>query len=441
MAVSKKDLAIALGIFLLALSLRLPFVGYPDKVMFDEGLNASFALRVAERVPYFDIHPPLMPMINAPAFENTVPKSASFDIPYARPFPSHIPYVRMRSMAAAAGSLLVAVIFLLAKAIYKKNTHALIAAGLVLFDNALVVYSRVILPDTYLLLFGFAGVLFSIYAGVSEKKWPRYVCLLLAGIFLGLSASVKWTGLGFSGAAAFFFLRQRQWRPVLFICPVIAFTYIAITVAFFANFPVIPDEIAKPAMESPGKALEKTFLDIKYPALGIGNTLMYIPQHLKNMFRANEYWEGGWHTTATRPYQWPLGTALLFYMSGQNTRIELRHNFIGLFSALTAFLAASLLLLLKKRAAPAGFDYFWMQFLITAALMQYIPLFFIGRALFMYHYFAALVFGYLLIPSVLLFFLGALPIYWQKRALLIFWCCVFAGFLILAPSTYGIALR
>ena len=172
----KEKIAIAV---LLALSLATHFAwfGYPDMTVFDEVHFGKFLSAYFTHAYYFDIHPPLGKLILAGwgwlwGFQPGFSFSNIGDV-----FPDNT-YMALRFLPSLAGSLLPLVIYFIARKL-KMGWPAALAAGLfVALDNALVVQSRLILLDSFLLLFGFGAVLCWLN---SRDKPNRYPWLLAAG--------------------------------------------------------------------------------------------------------------------------------------------------------------------------------------------------------------------------------------------------------------------
>ena len=188
----KEKIAIAV---LLALSLATHFAwfGYPDMTVFDEVHFGKFLSAYFTHAYYFDIHPPLGKLILAGwgwlwGFQPGFSFSNIGDV-----FPDNT-YMALRFLPSLAGSLLPLVIYFIARKL-KMGWPAALAAGLfVALDNALVVQSRLILLDSFLLLFGFGAVLCWLN---SRDKPNRYPWLLAAGVLGAMAMSIKWTGAAF----------------------------------------------------------------------------------------------------------------------------------------------------------------------------------------------------------------------------------------------------
>ncbi|MDP9069371.1 MAG: phospholipid carrier-dependent glycosyltransferase [Actinomycetota bacterium] len=109
-----------------------------------------------------------------------------------------------RISAAVAGTITVALLFLLARRLLRSTLGASLAAGLLAIDLLHFVESRIAMLDVFVPLFGVAAVLFLVYdrdwlfAGArGEAAGPRLLqrpWRIAAGIAAGLAVASKWSG-------------------------------------------------------------------------------------------------------------------------------------------------------------------------------------------------------------------------------------------------------
>jgi len=194
----KTGLIIILILFGLALLTRFFYFNFPAEVVFDEVHFGSFIRSYFTHENYFDIHPPLGKLIIAgfakisranlseDGFKNIGHEYNKNDL------------FAMRFLPALMSVLFVLIIYFFALKLTGAKTAAFVAAFMVLFDNALIVHSRFVLLDIFLLSFGFLAFYFLLIQGeksfdkLRTRKWLQIV---LAGLFLGMCFSIKWTGL------------------------------------------------------------------------------------------------------------------------------------------------------------------------------------------------------------------------------------------------------
>ncbi|MFH1451133.1 MAG: phospholipid carrier-dependent glycosyltransferase, partial [bacterium] len=177
----------------LAFLTRFWHLGVPAEVVFDEVHFGKFISAYFQHEFYFDIHPPLGKMMIA-GFARIFSYEPASD--FLQIGDSYDPLI-LRFLPAFFGSLLVGLIYLLARQTGITPKFAFFAGFLALFDNALLIQSRFILLDIFLLFFGFAGIYIFLVSRACPKKQGRIIFAVLSAIFIGLSFSVKWTGLSF----------------------------------------------------------------------------------------------------------------------------------------------------------------------------------------------------------------------------------------------------
>ena len=103
-----------------------------------------------------------------------------------------------RFMGNLAGILMIPVMYILAKKLFKNIKWAFLGAALMMFDNFHFVHTRIALIDGFQVLFVLLSVLFmKMYMDVGKdgpfKKKAKY--LLLSGTFIGCAIATKWNAL------------------------------------------------------------------------------------------------------------------------------------------------------------------------------------------------------------------------------------------------------
>ncbi len=160
---------------------------------FDEIYFARSAYEYANGLSAMEwVHPPLGKLIMA--------------IPVAIMGMSTFSY---RLMGVIAGILMVPVLYIFAKRIFKKTKWASLAGILMTFDSFRYTQSRLGTVDTILVLFIMLSALFMYQYLLLDKKddmKPKLINLGLSGLFIGCAIATKWTGLyaGLALAVTFF---------------------------------------------------------------------------------------------------------------------------------------------------------------------------------------------------------------------------------------------
>ncbi|PFH50266.1 glycosyltransferase family 39 protein [Amanita thiersii Skay4041] len=183
----------------LSFALRFYKINHPDQVVFDEVHFGKFAAYYISREYYFDVHPPLAKLLFGLAgwfvgfdgkfyFENIGDSYTD----------NHVPYVGMRALPAILGSLTVPVVYAIMKESGYSTVIAAFSALLVLFDNAHVAQSRLILLDAMLIFF----MSLTIYSYIRFRKL-RYrnftiewwTWLIATGTFMACTWASKVNGI------------------------------------------------------------------------------------------------------------------------------------------------------------------------------------------------------------------------------------------------------
>ncbi|CAA9965679.1 dolichyl-phosphate-mannose-protein mannosyltransferase 1 [Pyrenophora teres f. maculata] len=186
-----------------ATAVRLFRIQQPTSVVFDEVHFGGFASKYIKGRFFMDVHPPLAKLLITLAgwlggFDGDFDfKDIGKD--YLEP---KVPYVTMRMLPAICGVLTIPTMFLTLKAAGCRTTTAALGAGLVIFDNALVTQSRLILLDSPLIIFtALTALAWTCFMNQHEQgpakafKPSWWFWLTATGVGLGATVSVKWVGL------------------------------------------------------------------------------------------------------------------------------------------------------------------------------------------------------------------------------------------------------
>ena len=166
---------------------------YMNSLYFDEIYHARSAYEYVNGIDCFEwSHPPLGKLIMA--FPLLIFGYSPFTV---------------RLMGNLAGILLIPVMYILCKKIFKNRLYALLGALLMMFDNMHFAHTRIALVDSFEVLFILLSVLFMVdYLSTKKtdnfKKKAKY--LLLSGTFIGCAIATKWNaGYAAIGLAIVFF--------------------------------------------------------------------------------------------------------------------------------------------------------------------------------------------------------------------------------------------
>ncbi|KAL5604394.1 hypothetical protein BROUX41_002366 [Berkeleyomyces rouxiae] len=188
---------------LLAAGVRLFRIYQPDSVVFDEVHFGGFATKYIKGRFFMDVHPPLAKMLIALAGWLAGFKG-DFDFKeigkdYVEP---RVPYVAMRLFPAICGILLAPTMFLTIKASGCRTTTAVLGSLAIVFENGLLTQARLILLDSPLMIAtAFTALSFTSFTNQHEQGPAKafdlswWFWLIMTGLGLGITASIKWVGL------------------------------------------------------------------------------------------------------------------------------------------------------------------------------------------------------------------------------------------------------
>lgn len=409
---TKRYLLIILGVSLFT---HFAFFGHPAETVFDEVHFGKFVSGYFTGEYFFDIHPPLGKLIIA-----GVAKISGFQPGFSfetigQEFPDDS-YKWLRLLPSLAGTLLPVVVFLIALRIGVSHKFAFLAGLLVVFENALLAQSRFILLDSFLLLFGFLGLLFFLKFRSSNSN--HY--FLLSTFFAALAGSVKWTGLGFLGLIGIFYLVDllRSEQKIKLFLKGAVFLAIIPFIIYLSVF-----SIHFSLLDKPGSG--DAFHPANFQQMNIFSKFVELNTEL---YTSNARL-GASHPYTSEWFQWPFMNKPIFYWDGNDgARIYLIGNPLVWWLSTLAAIYFLTSIPKKLKSMPSGYS-----LLAFGYLLNWLPFIFIGRVMFLYHYFTSLIFAIL----ILCFQLDRL----KNR---IAFNAVLAGsitlFLFFSPLTYGFSI-
>ncbi|KAG4303691.1 hypothetical protein PCANB_000074 [Pneumocystis canis] len=186
-------------IFILSILTRFYYIKHPSEVVFDEVHFGKFLSLYLKRSYFFDVHPPFTKLLYA-FFGWIIGYDGHFLFEkigdsYIK---NQVPYILLRSLPALLGSMVVPLVFLIMKDSGHSLLSSTLAASFVLFDNAQVAQSRLILLDSIFIFLMTSSIY--CYIRFSKLKYCRFSLnwwkwLILTGIFLSCTISTKYVGL------------------------------------------------------------------------------------------------------------------------------------------------------------------------------------------------------------------------------------------------------
>ncbi|RGB36070.1 glycosyltransferase family 39 protein [Rhizophagus diaphanus] len=191
--------AILAVLTILSFVTRYHNIDYPSQVVFDEVHFGKFASYYLKRAYFFDVHPPLAKLMFAGmGYLLGYDGHFEFDNIGDDYIENDVPYVGLRALPATLGALFVPLTYMIMIESGYPIITAIFAAALVLFDNALICQTRLILLDSMLVFF----MLCTFYSYIRfyklrmrefSNEW--WIWLVASGVSLGLTIGVKMVGL------------------------------------------------------------------------------------------------------------------------------------------------------------------------------------------------------------------------------------------------------
>jgi dolichyl-phosphate-mannose-protein mannosyltransferase len=418
-----------IAVAVIGLLTHAAFFGHPNSAVFDEVHFGKFISAYYTGEYYFDIHPPLGKLIIA-GFVKPFGFQPGFSFTnIGDHYPDRM-YLLLRLLPTLAGAALAPLLFLLARELGLSPPAAFLAGTLTALDNALLVQSRLILLDAFLLLFGFGAILCYARWRNGGSKW----LLLSAGALAGGAASIKWTALTFLaiiGAMELAHLwkdrhgTSRQRLVSVAIALVLAPLIIYIS-SFVMHFSLLPragsgDGFMSTAFQK--RLTDGPYTDTDIEPRGLGASIIELN---REMYRSNQRLTAN-HPYSSAWYTWPVMKRPIFYWVQGNARIYLLGDPV-IWHLSTIAVGGALWLLIRRRGNHL------LPVLLGGYALNFIPFAAIGRVMFLYHYFTALLFAILILA------------WWTDRRahtvpfVLGITGLAVVGFLLFAPLSYGLDL-
>ena len=430
---SKKASLIIL--ILVSIAVHFAFFGHPNETVFDEVHFGKFVSAYYTHDYYFDIHPPGGKLIIAGFAKlfHFTPEYSFAEI--GQPFPDH-KYLALRFLPVVAGTLLPIVIYFLALELGFSIMGAFGAGIFITLENALVTQSRYILLDPFLLVFGFSALLFY-FRWRRTHKIPNLILMAILG---GLSVSIKWTGLAFLGFAGV--------MELIDIIPAISFKRIINLILYFLVIPFVlyfsifaihftilnksgdGDAFMTPAFQS----------TLRGSAYANDTSLKPLNMFQKFIELNVEMYHANQTLTATHPYSskwytWPFMIRPIYYWDHNSTTTPTESKIYLIGNPLVWWASTVAILYLLLSSLNRNFFKNKTVIIILAGyFINYLPFIGIGRVMFLYHYFASLIFAILALAYL---------IDRQRFSKRVFIACIALyalAFLYFAPLSYGLPL-
>ncbi len=413
-----KPYVIACILFIIAFGVRIFLFAHPQQFVFDEVYFINFTSHYSAGTFYFDQHPPLGKLLLYGFAKligfNGIPGTPSIGDPFVNNF-----YIYLRLLPILFGSLIPPLIFLLARKLNLSLLASTLIGILLVVENSLITESKFVLIDSFLIVGGFASLLLYLSSRNS------FMMKVYAGICLGFTIDIKWTGVAFAGMIGLLEIYQiwkssEKIRYILtsFFCFCIIPIIIYVS-SFALHFKLLPHP-------GPGNAfMSQEFNDGK-------STFIQKFFELNTVMLTTNSTMVAVHPYGTPWYSWPVFIRGIFYWEGKGSEsgmIYLMANPFVYWTALMAFFALTLLVVMRKiYRTQTSF------ILLCGFCANLLPFALITRPMFLYHYLSALIFAVLSLGFVLDTTES------RKKKIVIFFFLVVGAlsfYIYFSPLTYG----
>ena len=334
-------------------------ISYLNSSYFDEIYFARTAYNYLNNEETYEwTHPPLGKMIQA--------------IPVIL-FNKMAPFY-YRLMGNIAGIIMIFIMYLLGIELFKKRKWAIVSSLLMFFETSHFVQTRMGTVDSFLILF----IMLAIYFMIRHitKKETKYN-LFLSGLFFGLSMCVKWTGAlgGLALAIIYFydFIKNKRNIKKTLLYGTIYFVIIPLIIYTSIYFIYPKNRVA--------------YTD-SYKAI-IDQTEMMYNYHSK--LTDDHFFSSDWYT-------WPISYKPVWYYEQEYSyvtkgTITAIGNIVIWWLGIIAVLYLPYRIIKKKELESI--------ILLITVLSLWLPYIFIGRVMFLYHYFPVVPFITLAVVKLL----------------------------------------
>ncbi len=417
----KSSLFLVSILFCLSFTTHFLYFGHPSEVVFDEIYYGQSASHYIVGESWFSGHPPFgQVLLGAVGSFGEGNNSGAFGKIGDNLSGTNFRWLRL--LPTVAGTILPIIIFFLCLELGLPKMSSFLAGLAVILENSLLLESRLVLLDIFLVFFGFLGLY--LYLLSRRKKSLFLLCCALASVTSAIA--IKWTGVSFLAliwCLEFFkFLKFKKFQTV-------TFQKISKAILLYAIFPFaiyfclfIPYYLRVEQNLSASGAIQ-SFVDNNKHLWDYQSTL-----------KEPHPYQSNW-------YEWPIMKRPIFYWTLKDTKnpayIYLIGNpFIYWFSSL-AFLWFFVSFVWKKLIKKCTNINQTDLFLILGFLGNLLPFVLISRLLFLYHYLPALIFSII----CLAFWLEKIRIKkWGVFTIITIFILFTTSFLYFSPLTYGIPL-
>lgn len=307
-----------------------------------------------------------------------------------------------RFMGTLFGVLMLPIFYLFAKKMFKETWISAVTTILFAFDFMHYVQTRIATIDVFVTLFIILAYFF-MYCYTRKSFYDTrlrdtFIPLGLCGIAMGLSWACKWTGVYASAGLCvlFFATMLRRFREYSYAIKhpgqeTAGISHRHITESFHKNFFKTIGFCCIFFVAVPAVIYVLSYIPFQD---GTDHGLLQrVVDNAKNMFSYHSNLDST-HPYSSTWYEWPIMTRPIFYYSGE-TAAGLKEGISAFGNPLVWWMGIPAFLMVLYLAVMGGDRK--CRFLSIAYLSQYLPWVFIGRIVFIYHYFPSVPFVVMMI--------------------------------------------
>ena len=415
-----------------SITVHFAFFGHPGSLVFDEVHFSRFVSAYSTGEYYFDIHPPFGKLLIA-GFSSlfgvgAIDMASQINTPFQEG-----EHLVMRFLPSLSGAIIPLLVFLILSRLGTPLIAAFFGGLLACLDNALLVQTRSIFLDGFLISF----LLGSFLAYLNFRQERSCPWLVLCGLLAGAAIGIKWTGgtalaLPLIWEAVDAWKNRRKdvlWRWLGTSALLSSLALVVYLSAFIVHFSVLDKSGSGDAFHSP--AFQKTLAGNPFVSATDVTSASLVDKIVElnlRMYTANRDLTAS-HSYSSAWYTWPAMVRPIFYWSNGDERIYLSGNPVIWWGTSAAIGLLMVWFFTQKRRHETT-----TTVLLGAWALNFLPFMFIGRVMFLYHYLPALMYG--LILTVYLLSQTERKVLWLSLATGL----ALVSFLWFAPLSYGLYL-
>jgi dolichyl-phosphate-mannose-protein mannosyltransferase len=410
-------------------------LGHPDSVVFDEVHFGSYTKAYCCTGEYFfDIHPPHSKLIIAGVGKVLGVEGKETFEHIGEAYEPGTAFA-IRFAPALTGVLIPLVVFMLLGLLGASLSACFFGGLIFVFENALLLQTRIIALDGFLILFTLSSLAIFLFAMEQTEQKKRLLMFALSGALASLAVASKFNGLvaiGIPGVIGlvdlfkgFSFKKLNGW--LLAALCYSAAAIVIYLIGWYLHFYLLSEPGAGDVW---GRPTGEFFVD-------------FFRLH-DQMFNANVDLSAT-HPDASPWWSWPLMVTPVFYWSKGENWLYMVGNPVVWWVMSVLFIVGLITMIISRISdLQLGSSQVFKNKNLWIPLLGYcssfLPMVAVSRVLFLYHYYTPLVFSVIFV-ILWLDGIGAIrdgDVRKQRWSYYTFIVVLIIGFLLIAPVTFGI---